>query len=104
MSGYLRLCQGLVPRQPLLVAIGGYCGVVRREGPSFLGPFGLLGRGGLPFLFPPVGGGGFSSSCSSFLLEECASVSSDDESDTTLHWRLFLVPVAFFLAFFSSTS
>ena len=41
---------------------------------------------------------------SSLSLEECASVSWDDESDTTLRWRLFLVPVAFFLAFFSGTS
>ena len=29
---------------------------------------------------------------------------SDDESDTTLHQRPFLVPAAFFLAFFSGTT
>ena len=31
-------------------------------------------------------------------------MSSDDVSDTTLHQRPFLVPVAFFLAFFSGTT
>ena len=78
--------------------------MVRREGPSLLGPFGLPGRGGLPFLLPL----GLGERVFLFLLlislEECASVSSDDESDTTLRQRLFLVPVAFFLAFFSGTS
>ena len=52
VSGYLRLHQGLVPGQPLLVIVGGCCGVVRREGPPFLGPYGLPGWGGLPFLLP----------------------------------------------------
>ena len=49
-------------------------------------------------------GGELSSSSSLFSREECASVLSDDESDITLRRRPFLVPVAFFLAFFSGTS
>ena len=85
----------------IVVGVGG---VVRREVPSLLGPFGLPGWDGLPFLVPLGLGEGISSSSSSLSLEECASVSSDDESDTTLHRRPFLVPVAFFLAFFSGTS
>ena len=58
VSGYLRLRQGLVPGQPLLVALSGCCGVVRKEGPSLLGPFGLPRWGGLPFLVSPGWGGG----------------------------------------------
>ena len=52
VSGYLRLRQGLVPGQPLLVVVGGCGGVVWREGPSLLGPFSLPGMGGLPFILP----------------------------------------------------
>ena len=52
VSGYLRLRQGLVPGQPLIVAKSGCCGAVQKEGPSLLGPFGLPGRGDLPFLLP----------------------------------------------------
>ena len=61
---------------------------------------------GRPSSSPPRvgGGGGISSSSFSFLLEERASVSLNDESDTTLRGRPFRVPVAFFLAFFSGTS
>ena len=73
------------------------------KGPSLLGPFGLPGRVSLPFLVSPSWGGELSSS-SSFSWEECASESSDDESDTTLRRRPFRVPVAFFLAFFTGTS
>ena len=104
VSGYLRLRQGLVPGQPLLVAVSGCCGVVRKEGPSLLGPFGLPRWGGLPFLVSPGWGGELSSSSSSSSWEECASESSDDESDTTLRRRPFRVPAAFFLAFFSGAS
>ena len=70
----------------------------------------------LPFLDPsaspdgaaflslsPLDGGELSSS-SSFSWEECTSVFSDDESDITLRRRPFLVPVAFFLAFFFGAS
>ena len=103
VSGYLRLRQGLVPGQPLLFAEGGGGGVVRKEGSSLLGPLGRPGRGGLPFLVSPGWGGELSSS-SSFSWEEGASVLSDDESDTTLRRRPFLVPAAFFLAFFSGAS
>ena len=104
VSEYLRLRQGLIPGQPLVVAVGGGCGVVRKEGPSLLGPFGRPSRGGFPFLVSPDWGGELSTSSSSFSWEECASVFSDDESDMTLRRRPFLVPVAFFLAFFSGTS
>ena len=52
---------------------------------------------------PRLGGELFSSS-SSFPWEECASESSDDESDTTLRRRPFRVPAAFFLVFFTGTS
>src|SRR4051812_34607929 len=104
VSGYLRLCQGLVPRQPLIVAKSGCCGADRKEGPSLLGPFGLPRGGGLPFLVSPSWGAELSSSTSSFSWEECASVFSNDESDITLRWRPFLVPVAFFFAFFSGAS
>ena len=60
---------------------------------------------GAAFLFfpPPVGGGEASSSSSSSS-QECVSGSSGDESDTTRRQELFLVPVAFFLAFFSGTT
>ena len=102
-SGYLRLRQGLVPGQPFVVTIGGRRGAVREEGPSLLGPFGLLSWGGLPFLVSPGWGGELSSS-SSLSWEECASEFSDDESDITLRRRPFRVPVAFFLAFFTGTS
>ena len=103
-SRYLRLCQGLVPGQPLLIAVSGCCGVVRKEGPSLLGPFSLPRWGGLPFLVSPAGGGELSSSSSSFSWEECASEFSYDESDKTLCRRPFRVPVAFFLVFFTGTS
>ena len=59
VSGYLRLRQGFVPGQPLIVAKGGRCGAVRKEGPSLLGPFGLPGWGGLPFLVSPSRGENF---------------------------------------------
>ena len=55
------------------------------------------------FLSPRLGGGELSSSSSSFSWEECATELSDDESDITLRWRPFQVPVAFFLAFFTGT-
>ena len=61
-----------------------------------------LGRPSFSCL-PRLGGELFSSS-SSFSWEECASELSDDESDITLRWRPFWVPVAFFLAFFTGTS
>ena len=78
----------------------------------------LSGRRVLPFLDPsaspvgaaflffpsPAGGGGVSSSSSSSSWEECASDSSDGESDTSRCQALFRVPVAFFLAFFSGTT
>ena len=51
---------------------------------------------------PRLGGELFSSS--SFPWEECASESSNNESDTNLRRRPFRVPVAFFLAFFAGTS
>ena len=50
---YLRLRQGLGPEQPLVFAVGGGGGAVRKESPSLLGPFGLPGWGGLPFLVSP---------------------------------------------------
>ena len=59
VSRYLRLCHGLVPGKPLLVAVSGCCGVVRKEGPSLLGPFGLPRWGGLPFLVSRAGGENF---------------------------------------------
>ena len=55
------------------------------------------------FLSPPTGGGESSSSFSSFSWEECVSVLSDNESDTTWRRELFQVPLAFFLVF-SGTS
>ena len=57
-SEYLRLRRGLVPGQPLVVAISGHRGAIREEGPSLLGPFGLPGWGGLPFLVSPGRWGG----------------------------------------------
>ena len=104
VSGYLRLRQGLIPGQPLVVAVGGGGGVVRKEGPSLLGPFSRPSQGGLPFIVSPGWGGELSSSSSLFSWEECASEFSDDESDITLRRRPFRVPVAFFLAFFTGTS
>ena len=59
VSGYLRLRQGLIPGQPLVVVVGGGCGVVRKEGPSLFGPFGRPSRGGLPFLVSPGWGENF---------------------------------------------
>ena len=96
VSEYLRLRQGLVPGQPLFVAESGRCGAVQKESP--------LDGAAFLFLSPPAWGGELSSSSSSFSWEESASVLSDDESDTTLRRRPFLVPVAFFLAFFSGAS
>ena len=78
--------------------------MVRREGLYLLGPFGLPGKGGIPLLPPSFSGRGFSSFSSLLSLEECAPVSSDDESGTMLRRELLLVPVAFFLAFFFGTS
>ena len=95
---------GLGPEQPLVFAIGGGGGTVRKESPSLFGPFGLPGCGGLPFLVSPSWEGELSSSSSSFSWEECASEFSDDESYITLRRRPFRVPVAFFLAFFTGTS
>ena len=46
--------------------------------------------------FPPPAGGEASFFSSSPFWEECASVSSDDESDSTGRRELFRVPVAFF--------
>ena len=104
VAGYLRLRRGLVPGQPLLVAIGGCCGVVWREGPSLLGPFSLPRRDGLPFLLPL----GLGERVFLFiLLVVVGGVRpgvSDDESGTMLHRELLLVLVAFFLDFFSGTS
>ena len=59
VSGYLQLRQGLVPGQPLVVAVGSGRGVVRKEGPLLLGPFVLPSWGGLPFLITPGWGGNF---------------------------------------------
>ena len=79
-SGHLRSRQGLGPQGPLLFVVVGVGGVVRRKGPSLLGPSGLPSWGGLPFLLSPAGGeASFFSSSSSW--EESASESSDDESD-----------------------
>ena len=56
------------------------------------------------FSYLPRLGGELSSSSSLFSWEEGALVLSDNESDTTLRRRPFLVPAAFFLVFFSGTS
>ena len=61
-----------------------------------------LGRPSFSSLLPL--GGEVSSSSSSSSWEECALESSDGESDTSWRRALFRVPVAFFLAFFSSTT
>ena len=53
VSRYLRLRQGLGPKRPLLSAVVGVGGVVRRKGFPLLGPFGLPSWGGLPFLISP---------------------------------------------------
>ena len=60
VSKHLRLRQGLVPGQPLVAAVGGCRGTVRKEGLSLLGPFGLPGWVGLPFLVSPGWGENFS--------------------------------------------
>ena len=59
VAGYLRLRQGLVPGQPLLVTKRGRRGAVRKESPSLLGPFGLPRWGGLPFPVSPGWGENF---------------------------------------------
>ena len=102
----------LGPIWPLLSALFGVGGVVRRRGLPFPRPLGLPRWGGLPLLSSLRWGGEFSSSSSSFLREEGVSDSSDDESDssddesdTTMLQALFRVPVViFFLAFFSGTT
>ena len=53
---YLRSCQGLPPGQPLLLAIGGYGGVIRKGLFSLLGRPSLPLRGGFPLLLPPSAG------------------------------------------------
>ena len=100
VSEYLRLRQGLVPKQPLVFAFGEGGGTVRKESPSLLGPFTPLV--GAAFLFlSPLAGGGASSSSSSSSGEECVAELSDDKSDDAWHRELFRVPLAFLV--FSGT-
>ena len=49
----LTISPGLGPVRPLLFAVVGVGGVVRRKGFPLLGPFGLPSWGGLPFLVSP---------------------------------------------------
>ena len=49
----LTISQGLGRERPLLSAVVGVGGVVRRKGFPLLGPFGLPSNGGLPFLLSP---------------------------------------------------
>ena len=80
--GHLRSRQGLGPLRPLLFAVVGVGGTVRKKGRSLLGPFGLPRWGSLPLLLSPAGGeASFFSSSSSRV--ESALESSDDESDNT---------------------
>src|SRR3954470_16836064 len=92
--------------RPLLSALFGVVGVVRRRGLPFPRPLGLPHWGGLPLLFSPHWGGGeLPCSSSSFSREEGVADSSDDELDTTMLRELFRVPVAFlFLTIFSGTT
>ena len=53
----LTMSPWLDPGQPLVAAVGGRRGAVRRKGPSLLGPFGLPGWVSLPFLVSPDWGG-----------------------------------------------
>ena len=54
VSEYLRSPRGLGPGQPLVVAfVGGGGENSPEESPSLLGPLGLPGWGGLPFLVSP---------------------------------------------------
>src|SRR3954467_14025594 len=91
--------------RPLLSALFGVVGVVRRRGLPFPRPLGLPRWGSLLPLCSPHWGGELPCSSSSFSREEGVADSSDDESDTTMLRELFRVPVVFFfLAFLFGTT